>query len=259
MKSLSPARAVWRLALLPAASLLWATMASAQAPSAAKPAPKPATTSAATPAPAAKPADGATRSFGTGAGSGPLLTREELRACLTQEEDIRKRVDAAAAQRAALNDEKSALTAERDALTADRGTIDAAKKAIDDLSGRYKVHGERVQRWNERAKVLGETTRTGASIDRERAALNNERVDLEKERAALETERTQLAAQGEEAVKAFNAKASAIDGRVTDWNVRNQKWSEAAAAIDSEREAWVKSCANRRYREDDENAIRRGK
>jgi hypothetical protein len=75
----------------------------------------------------------------------------------------------------------------------------------------------------------------------------------------LEAERTSIATSGDEAVRSFNAKATALDARVAGWNDRNAKWNELTATIDSERKVWVTNCADRRYREDDEIAIKRGK
>ncbi len=57
----------------------------------------------------------------------------------------------------------------------------------------------------------------------------------------------------------YNVKATALDTRVTDWNARNAKLNEANAAREAERKGWVTACSDRRYREDDEIAIRKGK
>ena len=60
-------------------------------------------------------------------------------------------------------------------------------------------------------------------------------------------------------MRAYNAKAQALDARVQAWNARNSAWNEVTTALDTERKAWVTACADRRYREDDETAIRQGK
>ena len=69
----------------------------------------------------------------------------------------------------------------------------------------------------------------------------------------------QLAATTESVVGAYNAKARVLDARVTAWNERNAAWNDTTAKLETERKAWVSSCADRRYREDDETAIRQGK
>ena len=60
-------------------------------------------------------------------------------------------------------------------------------------------------------------------------------------------------------MRAYNLKAKEVDARVGDWNARNARWNEASAGLESERKAWVSGCSERRYREDDETAIRQGK
>ena len=42
------------------------------------------------------------------------------------------------------------------------------------------------------------------------------------------------------------------------WNERSAGHSQRAKAVNEERETWMSDCADRRYREDDEIAIRKG-
>ena len=60
-------------------------------------------------------------------------------------------------------------------------------------------------------------------------------------------------------VNAYNANAKAVEARVVDWNTRNQAWNDAGVNLETERQEWVQQCADRRYREDDEAAIKAGK
>jgi hypothetical protein len=62
----------------------------------------------------------------------------------------------------------------------------------------------------------------------------------------------------QETVNAFNNRAAAQEQKVADWNSRNKKLAEETGALASDREQWVADCGNRRYREDDEIAIKRG-
>ena len=47
--------------------------------------------------------------------------------------------------------------------------------------------------------------------------------------------------------------------RATDWNERNTKSLASATAYEDERTMWREECGNRRYREEDELAIQRGR
>jgi exonuclease VII large subunit len=208
---------------------------------------------------AARPADGKTLSIGGGSGSGPLLTRDELRACFQREETVRTRIAAVEAARQPLDREKAEIVSEQEALRAARAPIDERRRLADELGARMKAYGERVADWNARVKAFNETDRRGVQADRMRAQLNKEREDLDKERQALDAEKAQLSSGSEEMIRAFNARAAALDARIATWNERNGKWNEDSALAEAERKDWINSCANRRYREEDELAIKRGR
>ena len=232
-----------------------------------KPAAKPAGTPSTTPAAAvpARPAaaDGKTLSLSGGSGtvavSGPVLTRDELRACLKQEESIRPRLATQDAGRDPIDQEKQAITADQQTLRAERAPLDELKQKAEQFTVRTKDFGTRVQSWNERVEAHNASKTTGAAYDRNQAQLNKEREEIAKERTDLEAERLRLTALNEELVRVYNVKALAVDARVAAWNARNSAWNETTAALDAQRKAWVSSCADRRYREDDETAIRQGK
>jgi len=244
--------------LLPAGLWLAAfSVALAQTPP--KPAPKPAASKPAATTPG-KPAEGKTLSLGGGSDSGgPLLTREELRACIKQEETIRIRLNEVEAQRVPLDAEKQAIATEQQALREARAPIDALKAQAEELSGRLKAFSARVDDWSQRVKAFNDANRTGTAADRQREDLNKERTEIEKLRIELESERTRLTAGNQEVVRNYNAKAVALDARVNDWNQRNAQWNDTSRKLEAERQNWVSSCADRRYREDDETAIKAGK
>jgi predicted nucleic acid-binding Zn-ribbon protein len=208
---------------------------------------------------AARPAEGKTLSIGGGTGSGPLLTREELRACFQREESVRTRIAALEAAREPLEREKAEIVAEQEALRAARAPIDERRRLADELGARMKAYGERVADWNARVKEFNEADRRGVQADRMRVQLNKEREDLEKERQALDAEKAQLSSGTEEMIRAFNARAAALETRIASWNERNGKWNEDSSLAEAERKDWISSCANRRYREEDELAIKRGR
>jgi chromosome segregation ATPase len=248
------------LTFLPMLLLTVASFAAqAQTPTPAKPVAKAAAKPAAAPAKAASAADDKTLSLGGKSSSGPILTRDELRTCLSQEEVIRKRLEAHTALRAPLDQEKTELAAAQQKLRTERAPLEDMKKQADELSQRMKDYGARVNGWNERVAAFNASNPSGAKGDRERNALNKEREDLAVLQKSLETEKTEFAAKSEATVKDYNAKAAAVDMQVTGWNQRNEKWNQDARALEADRSEWVIGCADRRYREDDEIAIKRGK
>lgn len=241
--------------LLPAAALIGAcSLALAQAP---KKAP-------ATPAPAAAAAEGKTLKLGddggksAAKGGGPILTREELRQCLDTEVTIRKRLEAHDASRAPLDAEKEKIAAEQQTVREQHAPIDDFKRQIDELNTRMKAYASAVESWNQRATSLPSEKIPPVQFERKRADLNRESEALQKTRQELEADKARLSGAGEEAVRNYNAKAAALESRVADWNQRNETWNAEGRQIESDRSAWIDSCSNRRYREDDEKAIRRG-
>jgi hypothetical protein len=198
-------------------------------------------------------------SLGGKSGAGPILTRDELRVCLSQEEAIRKRLDAHTLLRAPLDKEKADLAAAQQNLRTERAPLEDMKKQADAMSERFKAYGARVTAWNDSVTAFNASAPTGAKGDRERTALNKEREDLGVQQKALEAEKTEFAAKSEIVVRDYNAKAAAVDAQVTAWNQRNEQWNQDARALEADRSEWVINCADRRYREDDETAIKRGK
>lgn len=230
----------------------------------AKPALKPAAKPAAAAPAAAKVPEDKTLSLGGGSAAskgGPMLTRDELRVCLKDEETVRTRLADHDALRAPLDQEKKDITTAQADLRLEREPIDALKGRADAFAAKIRDYSARVKSWDERMKLLIDDPRpSGPAYESRKLALNKEREEIEKERATLEGERAAIsAAASGDSVRAHNAKAVALEARVASWNERNNKWNEAIAALDGERKAWLAACADRRYREDDELAIRRGK
>ncbi|MCM0609550.1 MAG: hypothetical protein KA711_11265 [Ideonella sp. WA131b] len=226
------------------------------------------------PQPAAKPAPArpaasptasagertATLSGGTGAASRqPILTRDELRACLGQEESIRLRIAEHQQARAPLDREREGIAAQQEALRAERTQVDAASARVTEFRGRMEAHAARVVAWNRDIEAFNARPPAGPAGERERLRLNTEREALQKAQTELEAERGSITADSEKIIAAFNAKARQLDAAIADWNQRNNAWNQTGAKLEEERKGWVTSCADRRYREDDEIAIKAGR
>ena len=212
-----------------------------------------------TPAKPAAPEGKTLQMGGSGSTSGPIMTRDELRACFKDEEAIRTRLTEHETVRGPLDQEKASITSDQKTLNELRAPVDEAKKKAEDFSARLKAYGARVENWNQRVSAHNEDKKQGPQWERQGKELAQERDALEKDRAAFEVEKNALQASSNEAVRNFNERAQALEIRVNEWNQRNAKWNESSLAIEAERKAWIAACADRRYREEDEQAIRRGK
>ena len=158
-----------------------------------------------------------------------------------------------------LDKEKADLGTEQTALKEGRGPIEGLKPEADALSQRLKDYAARVNNWNERSAAMSEVKEVSNRTERERSALNKERDALGVEQKTLESEKAAFTTKSESLVAAYNAKAGAVDAKVVAWNQRNEQWNQGSRALEAERVKWLEDCADRRYREDDENAIKRGK
>jgi hypothetical protein len=239
--------------------------AAAQTPAPVKPAAKPAP---AKPAAAAAASEaGKTLGMGEGgaAAGGPtrpgLMTRDELRQCLNDEEQIRKRLEALEQARKPMDAEKQALAEEQAKAKAEREAMEQRQKQVSEqLNVKFRAYADRVQGLNARVEKFNANTPSNPTVaERERRAMNDERAALEKERPALESERAAAVQMLEAEVKAYNERLGGIDQRVQDWNRRNARLNDDTEQLEAERKDWVKTCANRRYREEDEIAIKAGK
>ncbi len=244
-------------------------LTSAHAQTATKPAPaKPAAKPPAKPAPkpAAKPAAAVqekTATLGGGnaaaAATQPILSRDELRACLKQEESIRTRLAEHQARRAPIDEARQGISAQQEALRNERAQVDTVAAKVQAFRAKMEAHAARVAKWNTDAESYNARPPAGSVGERERQRINTERTALQTAQTELEAERKTMTEENEKVVAAFNVKAKEVEAAVAAWNERNQAWNDAGLRLEDERKGWVSSCADRRYREDDENAIRAGK
>ena len=222
---------------------------------AAQTAPKPATQAAKPSADTKTLGGNAANSVG---GNAKLLTRDELRQCMKQRDILSTRLTQLDGERATLDGERNGLREDQDKMRTEREDLGGVKAGVAALNGRVKTFQEQVDAFNKRVASFKEANPSGKDGDRQREEINREGEALQKRQAELQVDRDALLAKGEEATKAFNARAALVDQRVADWNQRNGKINEASAALKVEREAWVGECGDRRFREDDEKAILKG-
>jgi len=256
----SPFRPLAAAALALALASTGTTQAQTAAPKpAAKPAAKPATASntdktlgGGGAAPAANAASAPRK---------PILSRDELRACFADEAVIKDKLAKVEAERAPMDAEKQAIAADQAKFTDERVALDKRQRdATETLNTKFRGFATRVEASNARVAAFNAAkTSPSTSVERERVALNTERTALDKEREELEAEKVKVLAELQAAVDAYNTKAGSVDQRVAAWNQRNTKVNDMAGAVEAERKDWLANCSNRRYREEDEMAIKAGK
>lgn len=100
-----------------------------------------------------------------------------------------------------------------------------------------------------------------------------QRARLEKEQAASQAERDQIVAQTQilknamstldrtapGVLDAHDAKVDAHEKRIDAWNQAHRQMLTTIEALNKKQAQWTASCGEKRYREEDELAIRSGK
>lgn len=186
-----------------------------------------------------------------------LMTRDELRMCLSRSAVLSQGAPVIEAQRVTLDRERAELTQSAEALKADRAEIDRRLATVREWEVRMKAHAQEVEAWNKRAADYKDAGRKATQVQGKE--LDADRDRLQMTLALLAAEEKLLVPAYEESVKQFNTRAAQRDQRVEDWNQRNARAADASQRHNDDRNDWLKECADRPYREDDEKAIKAGK
>lgn len=94
---------------------------------------------------------------------------------------------------------------------------------------------------------------------KEQAALASEKADFARSGVELNEQLAALDRTNPEVVNAYNERAAARDKGIDAYEARVPGFNERVEAARAERETFGKACDNRRYFEEDEIAIRKGK
>jgi predicted nucleic acid-binding Zn-ribbon protein len=196
---------------------------------------------------------------GKSSGSGKVLTRDELRACMKQQASLATRKTELETRQNAVAAERDQVQKDTEAIKAEQGSLSSRKEAVDSLNARMTAYAAKVKDLQQRSDEFEKSGRGGPTAERERRKLEKEAADIKKEEAELNAERDKLQAGGTEAVAKINAKVEAQQQAAQAWNDKSKKLAADQQAYEDERIAWIDNCGNRRYREDDEKAIKSGK
>jgi chromosome segregation ATPase len=201
----------------------------------------------------------ATKAIGTAKTGGKLLTRDELRSCLSQQKELGARRPALQAERAQLDRERAQLQQTDESLKSERASIEKLAESAADIGKRSKTLSEQTVDFNERAARFATANLSGPTADRQRRSLDRERTELDKSAKALEADRAALGPAAEQKAKAFDALVAAREQAAGDWNARNTQLTQTVQTFEIDLQNWKIDCEGRSYREDDEKAILLGK
>ena len=100
---------------------------------------------------------------------------------------------------------------------------------------------------------------TNAEMLAAQEKLNADKAEISKTGETLKADLEALDRTSAEAVNAYNERAVARDKKIDEYQQQVDQFNGRVDTVRAEREAFSKACENRRYFEDDEAAIRKGK
>ena len=95
--------------------------------------------------------------------------------------------------------------------------------------------------------------------EKQKDALAAEKVEIARIGDALAAELAALDRTNADAVNAYNARAQARDTRIDAYEAAIDRYNARTAALNADHDLLAKNCNNRRFLEDDETAIKKGK
>lgn len=188
-----------------------------------------------------------------------LMTRDELRVCLSRSDELVARRQQIEREDAALLAERKVLDALADELRRNHEVIRAEseqkqaafKARADQLTARVTAF---------RDKTAEDKSGRGRVQSRsELEALERERVQLDTDIKALNADRDVLIKELEARTDGHNVKVTERDQKIAVFTERHRVYKSFVEKHEAEGETWRRECGDRPYREDDEKAIRAGK
>ncbi len=98
-----------------------------------------------------------------------------------------------------------------------------------------------------------------ADILQTQKALEIDRAEIDRTGVELKADKETLDRTSQAAIDAFNAKIQAREKQVEAYKVAAPAFNDRFDKLDAAKQAFAKDCADRRYREDDYDAIKAGK
>lgn len=188
-----------------------------------------------------------------------IMSKEELRACMALKASNDKGSLEMERRRAELDKEREQLANAPDSGTALRAAVAEKLKAVQDLDAALDAHRKTVEDWNERMADFEKRSKDMRNADRRRQVLKQEQFALRANEEKLMAERQDKVAAYEASVQEANHRISQGGQRNADWNARNEQLGAAEQDLLDARHKWASECGDRRFREEDEIAIKAGK
>jgi hypothetical protein len=193
---------------------------------------------------------------GNAPAKGTVMTRDELRACIKEQQAQNAQAATLEKRRTEIDAEAAAVRQQADAVQAEKAAFQAKANEAPAMKERLKVHGERVAIYNQRLKEFQDNPPKGASAERDRGQLEAEGEAVAKADEAIKAEAVQFNANLEMLRSGLNSSAKVQAAAAAKANEHSRSFNDEVTAYDTAVEAWKQRCGNRPYRDADEKAVR---
>lgn len=189
--------------------------------------------------------------------NGKVMSFNELKACIVQQETLKTRRTSLEADRAKLDGERAEIEKGSAALKVEREELTKRNDMIKAFNEKMKAFSAKVDEFKEKGESIKDGSLTGRNLERRQRELAREEAALQAEDEALKKEGEAVKAATDPAfVDQLNARIDAQTRRANEWNARSKAVDDASAKYEDDRVDWRANCGDRRYREDDEKLIR---
>lgn len=186
-----------------------------------------------------------------------MMTRDELRACMKLADDTKALAASLESRKAELAADKLKIAPASEELKAPKEELNRLMAEVKEADNAVKVHAQKIDVWNAEFEEVKASTMKSA--EQRKKQLQGERAALEATNKQLVDVRAAKFKDYEAAAERFNVKAKGLDAMVQSWNQRNEKLYNDSEAVLEMKANYGADCANRRFKEEDEEAIKKGK
>ncbi len=192
------------------------------------------------------------------AASKSMMTRDELRRCMKLPDTIKTLNSALEQSKAVLDQDRLKIDPAKAELTALRADVETHKAAVQKTDTVVRELSKEIQQWNEELDDLEKKSDSKVAQRRLKQIKGEQAPLMERNKEAI-AKRDSAFAVYEAAVAKFNARGKELEASIAEWNARNQQLVTEAEKVSDLREDYAADCSNRRFREEDEIAIKQGK
>lgn len=186
-----------------------------------------------------------------------MMTRDELRRCLKLPDTIKTLNSALEQSKSVLDQDRLKIDPAKAELTALRADVEVHKDAVQKTDTVVRELSKEIEQWNVELEELEKSTMKTA--ERRKKELKGQQAGLIARNKEVVAQRDQSFGAYEAAVAKFNARGKELEATISEWNARNQQLVIEAEKVSDLREDYAADCSNRKFREEDEIAIKQGK